>query len=1193
MQELTSYSLADEQPEGQSEAGEGQTEFEAQVQPIEQPEVVESLETPQGVIAQENVGTIEETPLPAEGVVLAEEREITVVTEKVPLPVEEAAPPAEKETIVTEVSVAEEAPPPVEETAPPTEKEPIVVEAAAAEIAAEETLPAGPSFGERLRETFASARERLSIALGPLGKRLGTTLAPLRERMGNNAWIYGVGAVVVVLLILALFVPPFSLLQRLGIIGYTTLTAEAGKNYVEHPDGVRIVVPATYEGSLRVRLESIPRADFLGFAHSSYRGAVEALPANLEIKSPFYKILAGDNNGQTVMIEAVIPTAAEPWETLDLYTWTGESWKWVGSELRTEVAEKEFIRAQVTDIPDNVVVVQAGATAQTISAPLGPEDNLAAAAGVVNELNPTGLAMGTDGAIIGALAQMPDVNAFTVIPIISEPSAHGPLNDVLTIPEIQQSHIAQIMALCASQGFAGVEIDYGGVLPEERDAFSAYIATLADTLHAQGLRLNVVVEPPTPAGAGWNTGGYDWVAIGAVADAVKVPFSNDPAAYVEGGEAQHLLNWATAQMSRSKLRMQISSLSVEQRGGETTHVSLDEALAPFGEVTTVGGVTQVTPDSEVRFTFTGIEAVRGIVPQDAAGTYRIEYAGDGGTTYTVWLGTSANLAVKLQWAQRYHLGGVAVSDLLNPGNATGIVEAVNAYRAATTPPAGQQVEVTWMVTSPAAELAHEVAPLTSPDYTWVVVAATGTYTIKATIAGVERGSVEIAVADAVAVTSTPAPIIDVTPPVTGGCLKASFVSETVPDGTRFEKGQTFVKSWTMKNAGTCDWPADTALVKISSQTGGPESVSVGVVAVGATKEIPVELTAPNEDGSYTSKWSLQAGGAQLAEVWAVITVGNAPSAPLAPASPVSAGAFELGGHVRDIGMPYADKMRYAGMTWAKVQVRYPQDATGIIRAAHDKNFKIQLSALGTPGMVTQAGFEQQFANWVAGMASAGADAIEVWNEPNLDREWQSGYIDPAAYTKLLCTCYSAIKAANPNTIVISAATAPTGYYGGCGGGGCDDLPFLQGMYNAGASQCMDYLGAHHNSGATSPSARSGHPADDGRNHHSWYFLPQTEKYYAIFGKQLYYTEMGYASQEGVPTFSDGWAWARGVNNAQQAAWLAEAVQLSVNTKMVRCVIIWNLDFTRYGDDPQDGYAIIRPGGGCPACDSLHNVLGSR
>ncbi len=87
--------------------------------------------------------------------------------------------------------------------------------------------------------------------------------------------------------------------------------------------------------------------------------------------------------------------------------------------------------------------------------------------------------------------------------------------------------------------------------------------------------------------------------------------------------------------------------------------------------------------------------------------------------------------------------------------------------------------------------------------------------------------------------------------------------------------------------------------------------------------------------------------------------------------------------------------------------------------------------------------------------------------------------------------------------------------------------------------------------------------------------------------------MGYASQEGVPPFSDQFAWARGTNNAQQAAWLAEAVQLSINTGMVRCIIIWNIDFVRYGYDPQDGYAIVRPDGSCPACDALHNVLGTR
>lgn len=304
------------------------------------------------------------------------------------------------------------------------------------------------------------------------------------------------------------------------------------------------------------------------------------------------------------------------------------------------------------------------------------------------------------------------------------------------------------------------------------------------------------------------------------------------------------------------------------------------------------------------------------------------------------------------------------------------------------------------------------------------------------------------------------------------------------------------------------------------------------------------------------------------------------------------GPFEIGGQVWNLDLPYADKMRAAGMTWVKAQARYPQEAAPLIGAAHRRGFKILVGTTGPAGMVAQEGFEENYARWLARMAALGADAIEVWNEPNIDREWQAGYISPEAYTRLLCTAYDAIKKANPNTLVIAAAPAPTGAFDQCTPTGCDDRMFLQGVYAAGGAECMDYLGVHYNFGATSPSAVSGHPADDGRHHHSWYFLPQMQLYYNIFGgsKQLFYTELGYASQEGVPTFPDSLFWARETTDAQQAAWLAEAVQLARESGIVRGVIIWNIDFMRYFDDPQDGFAIIRPGGVCPACDALRMVM---
>lgn len=313
-----------------------------------------------------------------------------------------------------------------------------------------------------------------------------------------------------------------------------------------------------------------------------------------------------------------------------------------------------------------------------------------------------------------------------------------------------------------------------------------------------------------------------------------------------------------------------------------------------------------------------------------------------------------------------------------------------------------------------------------------------------------------------------------------------------------------------------------------------------------------------------------------------------------PTPPISAG-FEVGGHIRDGGFPHASAMHYAGMTWAKVVLDYGTEAAPIVSAAHSKAFKIQITALGTPDMVGQPNFEQDFARWVAEIAASGADAIEVWSEPNVDRSWPNGAIAPQNYASLLCASYNAIKSANSNTCVISAAPVPTGFFGGCWEFGCDDVPWLEGLYSAGASRCMDYLGAHYLLGATSPSARSGHPADSGNGHHSWYFLPQTEIYYQTFREErrLFYTELGYASQEGVPPFPDTFAWARDNTNVEQSAWLAEAVQLSVNTGMVRAIMVWNIDFERVGDNPWDGYALIRPGGICPACDALHAVLGPR
>ena len=69
-----------------------------------------------------------------------------------------------------------------------------------------------------------------------------------------------------------------------------------------------------------------------------------------------------------------------------------------------------------------------------------------------------------------------------------------------------------------------------------------------------------------------------------------------------------------------------------------------------------------------------------------------------------------------------------------------------------------------------------------------------------------------------------------------------------------------------------------------------------------------------------------------------------------------------------------------------------------------------------------------FAVFVGAMAKryrGRIQAYQVWNEPNLSREWGGKPVDPAGYAVLLKKTYAAIKAADPNAIVVTAGMAPT------------------------------------------------------------------------------------------------------------------------------------------------------------------------
>ena len=104
-------------------------------------------------------------------------------------------------------------------------------------------------------------------------------------------------------------------------------------------------------------------------------------------------------------------------------------------------------------------------------------------------------------------------------------------------------------------------------------------------------------------------------------------------------------------------------------------------------------------------------------------------------------------------------------------------------------------------------------------------------------------------------TTTPSPAENPAP-----CEQAEFVSDvTVPDGSEFAPGQTFIKTWRLKNTGSCTWTTSYRVVFDSGNVlGAPPSFNLPVnVPPDGLVDISVNMKAPEQPREYESYWKLQ------------------------------------------------------------------------------------------------------------------------------------------------------------------------------------------------------------------------------------------------------------------------------------------------------------------------------------------------
>lgn len=306
------------------------------------------------------------------------------------------------------------------------------------------------------------------------------------------------------------------------------------------------------------------------------------------------------------------------------------------------------------------------------------------------------------------------------------------------------------------------------------------------------------------------------------------------------------------------------------------------------------------------------------------------------------------------------------------------------------------------------------------------------------------------------------------------------------------------------------------------------------------------------------------------------------------------------------------QLRELGVGWVKVQVSWklyqpaPDQVSAelfgeldqLVHTAQANEIAVLLSVSKAPewsrptteldGPPLDNDLFRQFMQVLALRYQGQVAAYELWNEPNLQREWNGMPLDAAALVTLLRFGAEGVHSADPNALVISAAPAVTGINDGLSA--LDDRLYFRAMLEAGVAEVVDGFGVHPYGWANPPDATVEMPdaaAPTHNNHPSFFFRDTLMDYgvllaeFGVTDKQLWATEFGWGSFEGFGEEPPpGAEFMRYVSEWQQALYIQRALELAQDWPWVGPMMLWNLNFAPWIGPAfsESGYSLLRPDG---------------
>jgi spore germination protein YaaH len=345
-----------------------------------------------------------------------------------------------------------------------------------------------------------------------------------------------------------------------------------------------------------------------------------------------------------------IPDGVAPHQ-VDLYLWRDQAWIWQPAQagnggVQVELEELPQAAALVQRTVDDTLVEIATATVSGI-----------AESGSITSFSPVGLTVTPDGAISGR-ASLDTVTGMPVIPVVQ--GSQENLNQLFNTAEARKQHLDALLDLANDDAFAGVELDYQGLSPDFRPELTAFLTDLHRQLSPDS-HLVVRVTAPQPLGNNrWDTGVFDWDAIGDLANTVKVPVIPHPEAYDTAGQIPALVAWAITRINREKVQLLLYTGSSDWVGGVTRELPMSQGVEPLGQATLSEATDrEYLPGQPIDMSLKSGLPTTGI--QVTQGVYWYGYLDENNQHHTVYLDGMAAVVPVFAVADTYNLGGVTLS----------------------------------------------------------------------------------------------------------------------------------------------------------------------------------------------------------------------------------------------------------------------------------------------------------------------------------------------------------------------------------------------------------------------------------------------------------------------------------------------------------------------------------------------------